>query len=254
MVDDRLLNYIKEKQKSGYSDDVIKQALLKFGYSNQILATFFQKKENIQPKQPINEQPNFLNKTFYIFSKPFKLFEIIKEESKKQTITYFITLISIIFTIILLTELYTLFIKQTDYLIYILTVILMTLLFIVVFVTISTGFAFLYKLLLKSFGTVSFFKDNLKIVAYSLIPYFLIISFIQSPIYKWLLVIDVSFGFISLNPYLIFSFFILSKGIEKYYNISRKKALLFAYVPLIMLILVLFSIFFNALTFKGWFF
>ena len=74
MVDNRLLNYIKEKQKSGYSDNVIKQALLKFGYSEQVINSFFQKKQHIPTKELIGEQPNFLNKTFYLFSKPKKLF------------------------------------------------------------------------------------------------------------------------------------------------------------------------------------
>ena len=123
-------------------------------------------------------------------------------------------------------------------------------LFAVVFVSL---YFFLFNFIFKiKIGFYSIFG----VFLFSFVPYVLINSIRGSLVYNLITVYNVSIGFFDVNIFLLLLFFLFFKGISVKLGLDVKKGLIYTFVPFFTVMAILFVVFYDILqiNFLFWFF
>ena len=265
MQNKALVDYIKEKIGLGYNMEVIRSALLKWGYPrntvtdsinyilNNIKIKNYEKSDLKINKQPSN--PTLLTNIFELFFKPNKFFTEIELE---RSFSFFLKIFIFSFSIqLFLALIINLFLKRelrviTALLLTNITTLLLSALTTLFILFIIVLFIYLiHKYVLKILPN---FKKLFSIGLYALTPFVLFNSLSFLSFYPKMILFNITIGFFSINLIFVWSLLLLALGISKLENISLNTSLIIVFVPAVILVALFIFLLFDAITVSGIFF
>jgi len=249
MLNKNLVDYVRGKIAVGYSSNVVRRALLEWGYNTNDVDQAIASSGGVELKEPTKpeKEHDFLNLLF----KPTNFFGDQVNNDLRKALKYFFFCF-LFFFLVQLISVSLVGVLGGEGFDYVLASAL---------TTISVAFFFLISLLLF-FGLLLFvyyilFKYIFKIGAgfsllltlflFGLSPYILVGSINSFLVYKIISIFNFSIGFIIFDVFILWAFFLFSLGLSENLGLSLKKSIIYTFVPALLFIGVILFVFKGAL-------
>ena len=248
MFNKNLASYIQGKLSTGYNINAIRGALYRWGYNpidvDQTIQSIYssKKSESLAIKKE--------NKLIELLFKPGNFFEDPISYDLKKSMHYFLNSFLVVLLIQSLIPFLLGFLSNKP--INLILASLLTNLSALVLFVVSLSFVFVILLFVYFFLSKHILKLDIKIslffplLFFSLLPYIVVNSVGNTFLYNLISVFNLSFGFFSVNIFLLWSLLLFSLGLSKTIGISFKKGAALVFVPFFLFLSILILLFYNA--------